>query len=87
MALALTITLSPAVPFPGQPVTATYAVTGEPTPPPDATLAGAATIDGLDLAATSTVHFANVEKFKAPTLAGYVFAATADPKVWAGTPA
>jgi hypothetical protein len=88
MALTLAVTVTPANPAPGQPLTVTYAVTGEPTPPPDAQLTGSATVDGMALQASSTVHFANVEKFDPPTLTGYKFTqSTTDPKVWTGTPA
>lgn len=85
MALALALAVTPANPMPGATLTATYSVTGEPVAG-DVVSTGTATIDGVALTATQTVHFANVEKFDPPTMPGYIFKATADPHVFSGTP-
>lgn len=87
MAVAASLTVSPAAPAHGQTVTATYAVSGNnPVAPTVAAVTGDANVGGQDLIVTTTLTLpgtpAAVETFAVPTCPGLTFTATADPHVF-----
>lgn len=87
MAIAVTLTVSPATPNHGDTVTATYAVTGnDVVPPQSATVNGVATIGGETYNVFTLVTLPGTdalpESFDVPTCDGLTFAATSDPAVF-----